>query len=116
MKFSKGCVRNVENKPYQIQYTPLAYEDLDGIDSYIAETLGNPSAADRLMEKMEKSIDQLKDFPYSGSEVGDAYLAAKGYRKLVVDNYIVFHLVSDEQRMVIVMRIIHGAREYQNLL
>lgn len=107
----------MENKPYQIQYTPLAYEDLNGIDSYIAETLGNPSsAADRLMEKMEKSIDQLKVFPYSGSEVGDAYLAAKGYRKLVVDNYIVFHLVSDEQRMVIVMRIIHGAREYQNLL
>lgn len=113
MRFSKGCVRNAENEPYQIQHTPLVYGDLDIIDSCIAETLGNPSAADRLMEK---SIDQLKDFPYSGSEVGDAYLAAKGYRKLVVDNCIVFHLVSDEQRMVIVMRIIHGAREYQNLL
>lgn len=116
MKFSKGCVRNVENKPYQIQYTPLAYEDLDGIDSYIAETLGNSFAADSLMEKMEKSIQQLKDFPYLGSEVGDAYLASKGYRKLVVDNYIVFHLVSEEQRMVIVMRVVYGAREYKNLL
>ena len=109
-------MKSVENKAYQIRYTPLAYEDLDGIDSYIAETLGNPSAADRLVEKMEKSIDQLKDFPYLGSEVGDAFLAAKGYRKLVVDNYIVFHLVSDEQKTVIVMRIIHGARKYQNLL
>ena len=71
---------------YQIRYTPLAYEDLDGIDNYIAETLSNPSAADRLMGKMEKSINQLKDFPYLGSEVGDAFLASKGYRKLVEDN------------------------------
>lgn len=109
-------MRSVENKPYRIQYTPLAYEDLDSIDSYIAKTLANPSAADHLMEKMEQSINQLKDFPYIGSEVGDAYLAAKGYRKLVVDNYIVFHLVSEKERTVIVMRVIHGAREYQNLL
>ncbi len=101
---------------YQIRYTPLAYEDLDSIDSYIAKTLANPSAADRLMEKMERSINQLKDLPYIGSEVADAYLAAKGYRKLVVDNYIVFHLVSEKERTVIVMRVLHGAREYQNLL
>lgn len=106
----------MENKPYQIQYTPLAYEDLDRIDSYIAETLVNPSVADRLMEKMETSIHQLKEFPYIGSEVADPYLAAKGYRKLVVDNYIVFHLVNDERRMVLIMRVIHGAREYRDLL
>ncbi len=106
----------MENKPYQIRYTPLAYADLDSIDSYIAETLANPTAADHLMEKMERSIDRLKDFPYIGSEVGDAYLAAKGYRKLVADNYIVFHLISEDRRTVLIMRVVHGAREYQNLL
>lgn len=115
MKYSSGCVR-MENKPYKIRYTPLAYDDLADISRYISEVLANHAAADRLMSKMEKNINQLTDFPYSGSEVRDNYLASKGYRKLVVDNYLVFYIVSDEQQMIVVMRVIYGAREYQNLL
>jgi addiction module RelE/StbE family toxin len=101
---------------YQIRYLPLAYEDLDEIDTYISDTLGNPAAAERLMEKMQQTINQLTQFPYIGSEVADAYLAAKGYRKLVVDNYIVFHLVDDVQKEVLIMRVLYGHREYRNLL
>ena len=94
----------MENELYKIRYTPLAYEDLDSIDSYISETLCNESAAERLLDKIEKAAGQLKQFPRMGSEVEDPYLSAKGYRKLVVDNYLLFH------------RVIYGAREYHDLL
>lgn len=116
MRYSNACVRNMENELYRIQYTPLAFEDLDGIDTYISETLCNAVAAERLIEQMEKSINQLKQFPYMGSKVEDEYLAAKGYRKLVVENYLIFHLIDEPQREVIIMRVIYGAREYHNLL
>lgn len=106
----------MENKPYEIYYTPLAAEDLDEIDTYICETLCNPQAAEHLMEEMEKSIHRLRDFPYIGSEVEDAYLASKGYRKLVVENYLVFHLVDDVSRVILIMRVQYGAREYRSLL
>ena len=52
----------MENELYKIRYTPLAYEDLDSIDSYISETLCNESAAERLLDKIEKAAGQLKQF------------------------------------------------------
>ena len=61
----------MENELYKIRYTPLAYEDLDSIDSYISETLCNESAAERLLDKIEKAAGQLKQFPRKGvSETG----------------------------------------------
>lgn len=106
----------MENECYKIRYTPLAYEDLDEIDTYISETLLNPQAAENLLDEMEKSIRQLEQFPYVGSEVEDSSLSDKGYRKLVVQNYLIFHIVDLEQKQVVIMRILYGAREYHNLL
>ena len=106
----------MENKPYRIRFTPLAADDLDEIDSYISDTLHSPDAAEQLLDKIEISINRLKDFSLSGSEVGDAYLASKGYRKLVVDNYLIFHLVNKASQEVLIMRVQYGAREYRSLL
>lgn len=106
----------MENKRYRIRFTPLAADDLDEIDTYISETLCNPQAAENLIEQIEQSVNQLRYFPYTGSEVEDAYLASKGYRKLVVENYLVFHLVDNAEQEVLIMRVQYGAREYRNLL
>jgi len=106
----------MESENYRIRYTALSFTDLDEIDSYITETLFNASAAERLISAMENSINQLQRFPLIGSVVEDAYLASKGYRKLVVENYLVFYLVSESTQEVIIMRVIYGAREYRNLL
>ncbi|ODA39978.1 hypothetical protein DSBG_3269 [Desulfosporosinus sp. BG] len=46
----------------------------------------------------------------------DELLRNKGYRKLVVDNYIVFYLVNELERQVVIMRILYGAVNYQNML
>lgn len=106
----------MRNKLYCIRYTQLAYEDLDEIDTYISNVLYNPQAAEKLLDEIEIAINHLKKFPYSGSKVEDAFLCSKGYRKLVVQNYLVFYLINGEQNKVIIMRILYGAREYHNLL
>ena len=106
----------MESENYRIRYTPLAYEDLDEIDTYISTVLLNPQAALNLLDEMEESINRLQQFPLIGSELEDPYLASKGYRKLVVQNYLVFHLVDQAQKEVIIMRVMYGAREYRSLL
>lgn len=116
MRYSNACMRNMEHESYRIRFTPLAFDDLNETDAYISETLCNEAAAQRLLKEMEESVNQLKQFPRIGSEVEDAYLASKGYRKLVVDNYLIFHLINEAQREVVIMRVIYGAREYRNLL
>lgn len=97
----------MESENYRIRYTPLANEDLDEIDTYISTVLLNPQAALNLLGKMEESINRLKRFPLIGSKLEDPYLASKGYRKLVVQNYLVFHLVDQAQKEVIIMRVMY---------
>lgn len=106
----------MESKLYRIRYTPLAFDDLDEIDDYISVTLANPRAALALMDEIEISISRLKKYPFIGSKVEDVCLASKGYRKLAVGNYLIFHLVNEVQREVVIMRVIHGTREYRDLL
>lgn len=48
--------------------------------------------------------------------MGDEYLRNKGYRKLIVDNYIVFYLIWEEKKQVIIMRVLYGKQKYENLL
>ncbi len=106
----------MSKRKYSLKFNQKAYEDINQIFSYIAESLCNGVAAYNLIEKIEKSIMRLRDFPYSCSYVSDDFLKNKGYRKLVVDNYLVFYLVDETEKSVIVMRILYGAQKYQELL
>lgn len=106
----------MESKFYRIRYTPLAFEDLDKIDDYISVTLANPQAALALLDEIERSVSRLKRYPFMGSKIDDVVLATKDYRKLVVGNYLIFHLVNEAEREIVIMRVIYGAREYRDLL
>jgi len=75
---------------YILKFTPKAADDLEEIYRYISERLFAEDSALHLLERIEKSIVRLKDFPFSCSLVADEFLQKKGYRKLIVDNYIVF--------------------------
>ncbi|MEQ6376339.1 type II toxin-antitoxin system RelE/ParE family toxin [Bacillaceae bacterium S4-13-56] len=106
----------MEENKYAIKITPKAFEDLDEIYSYISTDLYNEGAADNLMEKIEMSIMRLKDFPFSCSFVTDEILKDKGYRKLIVENYIALYLVREEEKQVVVMRVLYGGQKYQDLI
>jgi toxin ParE1/3/4 len=106
----------MEEHKYTIKITAKAFEDLDEIYSYISSDLYNEGAADNLMEKIETTIMRLKDFPFSCSLISDETLKDKGYRKLIVDNYIAFYLVREEEKQVVVMRVLYGGQKYQDLI
>ena len=104
------------NKKYLLKFTHLAERDLDEIYGYISIKLIAEQAAIELMARIENSINRLKEFPLSCNIVSDKTLGKQGYRKLIIDNYIVFYLVDKMDRKVTIMRILYGARRYQDLL
>jgi addiction module RelE/StbE family toxin len=106
----------MSNKTYSLFFTPKAYDDIDQIYTYISGKLYSEIAAKTLMGKIESSIMRLKDFPYSCNYVQDDYLKNKGYRKLVVESYIVFYIVNEDKSQVIIMRILYGAQNYCDIL
>lgn len=101
---------------YRLKITPKAGDDLDQIYSYIFKVLHFKEAAGKLLARIETSILRLKDFPFSGSFAADKFLKKKGYRKLIIDNYIAFYLVDEKEKQVVVMRVLYGRQKYQNLL
>ena len=101
---------------YRVKFTPKAEEDLDEIYQYIFGALSAPIAADRQIDRIEKAIMRLKEYPFSCQCVLDEPLKAKGYQKLIIDNYLVFYLVNEAEEEVVIMRILYGASKYQDIL
>jgi len=96
--------------------TRSAHNDLTGISSYIRDELREPVTALKLMEKIKDSITSLTTLPFRHNLVADEYLAALGFRKIIIDNYIVFYIVSEKGQTVTVVRILYGKRDWLHLL
>jgi len=96
-----------------INITEAAEQDLSEIVDYISND--NPAAALKLAENIEQSILQLEDFPLSGATPKNRRLTRKGYRILIVDSYLVFYVLQDNETVEI-RRIISGKRDYKFLL
>ena len=106
----------MEIHKYRIKLTPKAKDDLDDIYDYISKELVNKLAAGNLMDKIETSVMRLGDFPFSCSLVEDNIIKEKGYRKLIIKNYIVFFIVIETEKQVVIMRVLYGKQNYQNII
>ena len=82
-------------KKYKLRYLKLAQSDLLDIVIYISGKLYAPQAATELVDKLDKAISRLEQFPFSGHLYTNKYKLADEYRMLVVENYLVFYVVYD---------------------
>jgi len=97
---------------YRVKFSPSAGEEMDKIYQYIFDTLNAPMAAENLIEEIEKKTMRLERMPYSCPAVDDELLKAKGYRKLVVNNYIALYVVSEHEKIVTIMHVVYSASNY----
>ena len=63
-----------------------------------------------------EEIYQLQNHPFSFPRADDESLRKKGYRKLIVENYVGAYLLNEQTKEVVVMRFFYGARDYKRLL
>ncbi len=97
---------------YKVKIYPSAQQDLRDIVDYL-NTL-SPSAALRYYDKLTQEIAGLSTMPERCPRPRDLALAAKGYRYLIVENYLIFYVVSGGT--VQIRRILYGRRDYRALL
>jgi len=101
---------------YKLQVMPRAVVDLENIYEYISNELSAPAAAHILMQKVEAAFMRLRDFPESCPMCQDEILQQKGYRKLVVNNYIALYKVDNYTKAITVMRVVHGRQDYSGFV
>lgn len=101
---------------YNIVRTDKADEQLREIVFYIADDSGSINIALNYLDKIEKAISQLEDFPMSRSIPRYSILRKQGYRVLIIERHLVFYKISEDKKEVIIYAIVDGRREYRNLL
>lgn len=88
----------------RILRSPAAEQDLIDIWTFIAAD--NLDATDRLLDLIGSRIHQLANYPFSGAERNDI---AAGLRMLPVSRYVVLYRI--DEREVVIVRVVHGARD-----
>lgn len=97
---------------YKVKIYPAAKQDLLDIVDYL-NTLSQDTAL-RYYDLLTEEVASLSYMPERCPRPKDLALAAKGYRCLLVKNYLVFYVV--DRDTVQIRRVLYGRRDYSSLL
>jgi plasmid stabilization system protein ParE len=101
---------------YSINITDAAEQDILSTVNYIAAVLKVPVTANNLLDELEKCEKILEETPNIYPFVPDEYLAEKGFKFVMVKNYILFFIVDEDDMIVNVVRFLYGRRDWRNIL
>ena len=99
-----------------MEYLPVARQDMIDIARYISRERNNPVAADRLAVELVEAGESIPAFPYANPANIPIRPLKHEYRKLLVENYLMFYWVDEERKLVTVARVIYAKRDYDLLL
>lgn len=102
-------------KGYTIEFLPAALNDMTEIISTFI-MLGSKHGAIRIKDKMNKAAEQILLFPYSGMSVPDPKLSKRGFRMIVVEKYLMFYKVFEEEKKVLFYRVLNGKTNNPTLM
>ncbi len=95
---------------YKVVYTREAELDLISIYRYIAINLAAAETAKNQADRIINAIKGLDETPLRHKLYQHEPWHSKGLRILPVDNYLVFYMVVEKERIVAIIRIMYGGR------
>ena len=93
-----------------------AKQDTDEIWHYIAQD--NPTAADAFLDAIEETSKNLSVFPATGGLRYFYHTGLHGLRILPLpkfEKYLLFYRFHEDEQVVEIVRIVHGARDIPSL-
>ena len=97
---------------YSVEILPGAIEDLNNIYRYYFEESQERAVAEKMTDEIEAAILSLEDYPKAHPVSRDKRLEKKGYRKLIIGNYIALYKINEKTKLVTVAGIFHGMMNY----
>lgn len=95
---------------YKVKINPKAIRELDHIYEYIANEKLDPENAKGQIDRVKNAILNLDIFPQSHQERSEGRYAGKGYRQLLIDNYIAIFRIDEPHKTVYVVTIQYQGR------
>ena len=101
---------------YKLFITVDASYELDDIVRYMSVDLANPIAAQSFLERVDACFERLLDNPKLYQLCDHRDFRAKGYRKVVINNYVLIYRYDESSSTVYILHIFFGGRDYQSLI
>ena len=95
---------------YKVKVNPRAIRELDSTYEYIAKEKLAPENVRGQVDRIKKAVLSLDTFPQSHQERNEGRYAGKGYRQLLIDNYIAIFCIDEPHKTVYVVTIQYQGR------
>ena len=95
---------------YHIKLSPRAFRDIEDIFSYIALEKLSPENAKGQTERIRSALKKLETFPQAHQERTEGRYAGKGYRQLLIDNYIAIFKIDENEKTVHIVTVQYQGR------
>ena len=96
---------------YKVKLTTQAIGQIEETVRYISKILLDPETARKSADAMQCEIEKLDFMPSKYPLTEEEPWHTKGIRKMPVKNFIVYYLVSEEEKTVWVTAVIYGRRD-----
>ena len=103
------------NEIYQVEFLNDALQDMTEIISSFS-MMGSKNGAVRINNKINKATQRIALFPYSGITVNDNQLAKWGFRMIIIEKYLMFYRVFEDEKKVVFYRVLNGTSNYLAIL
>ena len=92
-------------KKYDVQLYPRALRDIDEIYAYIALEKLAPENAEGQTDRIWNAIFSLNQFPEAHQDRLFGKYTGKGYKQLLVDNYVIIYKIDDSSKIVYIVTV-----------
>ena len=109
----------MHDRKYELRYLPIFYDELEHDVSYIAFNLGNPEAANTLLDEVEAAIfKRLEDGPEIFEQVPSHKKRKHPYYRIYIKNYVIYYVVIEEngKKIMEIRRFLHSLEDRDNKL
>ena len=90
---------------YKVMLYPRAIRDIDSIYAYIALEKSAPESAKAQTNRIWTAIEALGSFPSAHQDRQVGKYAGKGYKQLLIDNYIAIFKIDEQHKTVYVVTV-----------
>ena len=101
---------------WSVRIAKQAELDLHETYEYIALTLLEPGIARNLLRRIEEMIDKLDFSPQRYAVYPKEPWKSRGLRRVNAGNFAIFFIPYERTHTVVVIRIIYGGRDIDNIL